>query len=77
MISSDGKMEMGGMCKWSKSRHEKERMRRPIAYILPPTTGLLGQSHHPTSPRQFLSTTPDTSGGGSDLAREFGWMKEC
>ena len=74
MISSDGKMEMGGMCKWSKSRHEKERMRRPIAYILPPTTGLLGQSHHPTSPRQFLSTTPDTR-RGSDLAREFGWMK--
>ena len=28
-----------------------------------PTRGLLGRSHQPNSPRQFLSATPDTSGG--------------
>ena len=35
--------------------------------IQPPTTGLLDQANHPTSTRQLLSTTPDTSGVGVNL----------
>ena len=39
------------------------------AYILPRPRGLLGQSQHPNSPREFLSASPDTN-GGSDLLQK-------
>ena len=45
-----GKMEIGEMCQWSKSRSEAE----DEAY--PGDQGLLVYSRRPTNPRQVLST---------------------
>ena len=56
------------------SGHE-ERMRIE-AYILPRPRGLLGQSQHPNSPREFLSASPDTNGGSDLAAREKSRRKE-
>ena len=45
-----GKMEIGEMCQWSKSRPEAEDE------ACPGDQGLLVYSRRPTNPRQVLST---------------------